>query len=108
MLLAIKINDHWRITQKIKGKYWAVIWKKKKSITNESVQITNIEILTQLSKEDSESYDDKFNTLNGFLDNSHREMNAKLRDRKHIIYPIKSWIWTQMIITIMMILIVFG
>ena len=30
----------------------------KKNKKNESVQITNIKVLTQLSKEDSESYDD--------------------------------------------------
>ena len=54
----------------------------KKSITNESVQITSIEILTQLSKEDSESHDDEFNTLNGYSDSSYRDHERNMKRSK--------------------------
>ena len=90
MLLTIWQNNHWTKMLKISEMYWTGIWKNKQSVTNESVQIKNIEISTQLSKEDSESYDDDFNTLNGYSDNSYREYKRKIKRSKTYHLPYKK------------------
>ena len=55
------------------------------------MKITNIDILTQLSKDesDTESKDDEFNTINGYSKGSYRDYEIKVKKLKNVTKRMK-------------------